>query len=411
MSVFTSTYSYPAGVYIKAKVESRNTIGWGPISEANIDSVIAKTVPNAPIGLSATSLTVTSVRLSWDKITSSAQSGYQTVTDYKVLSNGGSGTTFTVLKSTTGNANTIDLTGLTSGATYIFKVLGLNKFGDGVESVEVSILVALQPGQMGIITTTEVEVIPSNTKNVVFSWSLPVENGDPINQYRVLFYSKLSTSYSELTALCDGSTSSVVTNRQCSIDIAEFRDSSFGYSNGDLIIAKISAHNGKGWGPESDPNDSGIVLQSAPISEPANFEVVVLDPTTVTLSWDSLSTEQAGYSSITSYSILWDNGDGSSLSVKETTTDTSISINLLTTGNEYEFSVRADNIYGSSSNAASKTILVATAPNAPSVMVSQSGTNVIVSWNTPTNNGAVISGYTIYLKEGSGGSFVDRTSD
>lgn len=213
MDVFTITYSYPAGVYLKVKVEATNTVGWGPISDANINSVIGKTVPLMPIGLSSVSLTVTSVRLSWDIIISNAQSGYQTVTDYKVMSNGGSGSTFTVLKSTTGNAVSVDLTGLTSGATYIFKVLGVNKFGDGAESSEVSILVALVPDQMDQLVTTEVEVPLNNTKNVQFNWNLPVNNGDPIDQYRILLYSKLTTGYSEMTALCDGSATDVISNR------------------------------------------------------------------------------------------------------------------------------------------------------------------------------------------------------
>jgi hypothetical protein len=180
MSVFTTTYSYEAGEYIKVKAEALNTIGWSPISDANADSVYAQTAPKAPISLSAVSLTVTSVRLSWDRITSDAQSGYQTVTDYQILSNGGSGSTFTVHKSTTGNAVSVDLTGLTSGLTYIFKVRGINKFGVGEESSQVSILVALAPGKMNAITMTEEELPGSNTKNVVMSWNLPQENGSPV---------------------------------------------------------------------------------------------------------------------------------------------------------------------------------------------------------------------------------------
>lgn len=201
MSVFTTTYSYEAGEYIKVKAEALNTIGWSPISDANADSVYAQTAPKAPISLSAVSLTVTSVRLSWDRITSDAQSGYQTVTDYQILSNGGSGSTFTVHKSTTGNAVSVDLTGLTSGLTYIFKVRGINKFGIGEESSQVSILVALAPGKMNAITMTEEELPGSNTKNVVMSWNLPQENGSPVSQYRILFYSVTNTGYLEMTSL------------------------------------------------------------------------------------------------------------------------------------------------------------------------------------------------------------------
>ena len=136
MAVFTSTYSYPAGVYIKAKVEALNTIGWSLISEANTNSVIAKTKPLAPNGLTAVSTSVTSVTLSWNRISNSPQNGYQSVTDYKILSNGGSGSSFTVVKTTTNNAVSIAMTGLTSGATYSFKVLAVNKFGDGTESLQ-----------------------------------------------------------------------------------------------------------------------------------------------------------------------------------------------------------------------------------------------------------------------------------
>jgi hypothetical protein len=201
MSVFTSTYSYSAGEYIKAKVEGMNSIGWSPLSDANVDSVIAKTVPLAPISLTSVSLTITSINLSWGRVSTLAQTGYQAVTDYKIMSNGGSGSTFTVLRSTTGNAITIDIENLTSGSTYIFKVLAVNKFGNGLESTQSSILVALIPGQMSKIVSTEIEVPASSTKNIDFSWNLPSEYGSPIVEYDIVFYSVTSTGYSEHTSL------------------------------------------------------------------------------------------------------------------------------------------------------------------------------------------------------------------
>ena len=93
-----------------------------------------------------------------------------------------------------------------------------------------SILVALLPGKMNTVTMSEQPAVSESTVYVKLVWDLPVENGSPISQYRIELYSKTNSGYSENTSLCNGADSSVVSSRQCLINISEFRAAGFGYS-------------------------------------------------------------------------------------------------------------------------------------------------------------------------------------
>lgn len=68
-------------------------------------------------------------------------------------------------------------------------------------------------------------------------------------------------------------------------------------------------------------------------------------------------------------------------------------------GTTYEFTVEAQNSVGFSSASSSVTIFHAMVPNAPNTPITtNSGTNVIVDWDEPANNGAALSRYTILIE-------------
>ena len=77
---------------------------------------------------------------------------------------------------------------------------------------------------------------------------------------------------------------------------------------GTLIKAIYAAHNANGWGPFSDPNTAGAVLETVPNKMAAPTR----DPSTTTLKlvvdWVALVSPENGYTAITSYNLQWDRG-------------------------------------------------------------------------------------------------------
>jgi hypothetical protein len=105
-----------------------------------------------------------------------ASNGGATVTEYRI-SKALQGSTFSVLAST---ANThYDVTSLTSGTIYDFKVEARNEYGYSVFSSSLSLLAAYIPAVPTSVTT---EIDGSSVK---VQWSLSTTNGSPITAYKV----------------------------------------------------------------------------------------------------------------------------------------------------------------------------------------------------------------------------------
>jgi hypothetical protein len=115
----------------------------------------------------------TTLGLTWS---AGASNGGATVTEYRI-SKAVQGGTFSVLAST---ANThYDVTSLTSGTTYEFKVEARNEYGYSAYSNTLSLLAAYIPAVPTSVTT---EIDGSSVK---VQWSLSTTNGSPITAYKV----------------------------------------------------------------------------------------------------------------------------------------------------------------------------------------------------------------------------------
>jgi hypothetical protein len=72
----------------------------------------------------------------------------------------------------------------------------------------------------------------------------------------------------------------------------------------------------------------------------------------------------------------------------------------LTAGVTYKFKVQARNTEGFSAYSAEVEILAAQAPSAPLTPTTTiSGSNVVVNWSAPTDNGSPILGYLILIRQ------------
>lgn len=103
------------------------------------------------------------------------------------------------------------------------------------------------------------------TVNVVIEWGLPsTDNGSPILEYKV-FIIESDGSATE-SASCDGSDIDTVNSATpfCKLTIQELRAEPYSLVQGDIVKAQVQARNVNGWGPLSNQNTIGALVQVEP---------------------------------------------------------------------------------------------------------------------------------------------------
>lgn len=125
--------------------------------------------------------------------------------------------------------------------------------------------------------------------------------------------------------------------------------------------------------------------------------------TSITIQWSPPSFN--GGNAISSYKVYIDDGLGGSLTYLATHT-TLTSLEYTATGlfnsRLYHFTVSAINLINESEQSESTAILAAIVPEAPAkpITVSQSSTQIQISWNEPENNGSNIDDYRVFMCTG-----------
>jgi hypothetical protein len=147
--------------------------------------------------------------------------------------------------------------GVAGGSGYRFKVRAHNTHGWGEYSEEALVYATDTPGQPDTVTTALA------TSDIQISWTEPLNNYESIDAYRVVIQSSTS-SFEEETTYCDGSLAAVMDALSCLIPVSALTVSPFTLSAGDIVVAKVQAHNGRGWGSLSDPNTAGAVIITVP---------------------------------------------------------------------------------------------------------------------------------------------------
>jgi len=144
-----------------------------------------------------------------------------------------------------------------AGTTYYFKVKSRNKWGWGPFSTSSSILAATTPSQVTGVTT---QIDPA-TGGIILSWSVPSSNGGvPITSYIVEFRGSDNTFRTD--SACDGSTSTVLNSRTCTMPMSTFVPPSLHSLPFDALVeVRVTAANIQGSGPSSDINTSGARIR------------------------------------------------------------------------------------------------------------------------------------------------------
>lgn len=96
------------------------------------------------------------------------------------------------------------------------------------------------PAEISSVRATSV-----NDDKIKIEWDLQGKN--KVVAYEVKIYSKVRGAFETVSKLCDGTSSEALVERTCIID-AEVLSRGYGYSLGDLFVAKVRAQNSRGWG-------------------------------------------------------------------------------------------------------------------------------------------------------------------
>lgn len=257
-------------------------------------------------------------------------------------------------------------------------------------------------------------VTPSSVR---FSWSPATSDGSAtITSYTVKFLQQDGSTYSTSNE-CDGSSSIIINNLYCDVPMTVFLASPFSLSKGDLIKAVVLATNEIGDSVNSDLNTSGILVQTVP-DTPSTGPSRGSASTSTSITVDYGPDTEDGGSTILSYSLEWDQGTSTWVSlIGETVYSTAnqFQISSLTTGDSYKFRYRVFNAHGWSDYSPETQIIVASAPDQITVLsVTQStvnSANVLISWTAPASNGAALSAYLVEIRQSDGTTFTEDSAN
>ena len=343
------------GTSYSFRVAAVNAEGVGSYTDSV--SATPAAVPGAVTGLSA-SRGSTTATLTW---TAPASNGGAAVSDYAVgykLSSETSWTPFTDSVTATTGAT---VTGLTSGASYDFRVAAINAIGTGA------------------YTSTANLTATGGNEQVALSWTQPTFTGGEVFSHYVVEYRQSGTSSWTTFSDSVATTSSTVV----------------GLSNGttyDFRVATVTM---------SSTSSYSSVATATPLTTPSAASDVAAIPGNrqVELTW---SAPNSGGSAITDYIIQFKATSSSSWT---TVTDavsatTGVVITPLSNGISFDFRVAAVNAVGTGAYSATINATPRTTPGTPTSLSGTPGNaSVALSWSAPSSDGgAAISDYVIQYR-------------
>ena len=111
----------------------------------------------------------------------------------------------------------------------------------------------------------------------------------------------------QTTTACDGTSSTVVANRECTVPMSTLMAAPFNLALGDTIFAQVVAQNAYGYSTASLPNTSGATIQTVPTLAPSPSKGSTSTDTQIQIVWPTLSGSPAdGGSPVTDYKVYWD---------------------------------------------------------------------------------------------------------
>ena len=304
-----SELSYARGDLLLVKARARNSEGFGQFSSPNSSGALIETVPSLILDPEVSAYTMTSITLTWPELLFNNENGASSITSYSLEWDQGTGS-FTSLIGDPVNslATSYEVTGLTTGSPYAFRLTARNKHGWSESySNTVTWSPAGPPGTPDPVTT-EIDNI-----YVRFSWEEPETNGAEIISYSLSIL-KADGFTLAATSSCDGENDPlIVQNRECLVPMSELT-SVYGLPQGRTVSAKLQAINIAGTSDFSAYDTTSAVLVEVVPHAPANARRGALTTESeIEIEWDELATATkigGATCTILSYRVEWDQGAG-----------------------------------------------------------------------------------------------------
>ena len=295
-----------------------NDVGSGYTNRTkSSNAVIPRTVPGVPSTPTAT-YSGSVINLVW---TAPSSNGGSAITDYLYEYSSNDGDTWSTYTHTASTSTNVNLSGLPTGAVYIFIVSAKNSAGAG-EPSDVSAPAALAPSA----PTAPTAVYGDTT--VSLSWAAPSTGGAPITDYLIQYSGNGGSSWSTFTHIASTDTSATIDY----------------LTNGTSYLFRVAAKNIVGTGATS-PNSAAVVPSGLP--QTPTSVTAIASSNSVALSWTAPTANGAA---ITDYLIEYSTDAGTNWSIYSHTASiaTSVTINGLTNYISYIFRVSAVNKNGNS---------------------------------------------------------------
>ena len=339
-------------------------------------------VASAPRNLSSSSLTSTSVNLSW---TAPESDGGSALLDYKVEQSLDSGATWAVMNRAQSTTASFAVSGLSPGKSYQFRIYAINGPGSSVAS--------------NTLTVSTPAIVPTAPKNLsasgitsaglLLSWQAPDNDGGAaVTDYKIEQSGDNGSSWSTVTHAVSNATSLQINN----------------LSAAKAYKFRVSAINTAGTSPASS-----IFSVTTSATYPGVARLLQINQATSTslqLSW--LAPLSDGGSSIIDYQIELSSDGGSTWTVLDdpATASTSYQVTNLTPATSFQLRVTAINSIGSGSASLAVTgTTLATVPNKPTALTTSQITynSLQLSWLAPEyNGGSAVADYKIEISQDAG---------
>ncbi len=257
------------GVTYKYQVVAFNAQGESPPSN-EASATTATTLPSAPTGLTAATVSGTQIDLAW-------RDNAGNETGFRIERRGADSSQWTEVGTVAQNVTVFRNTGLATGATYLYRVLAYNAAGNSPPSNEVSATLPTAP-----LAPSNLAARATSSTQIELTWRDNASNESGFSLER-----KTGTTggWSEVARLSPNTTQ--VVNR--------------GLRAGTVYVYRLRAFNSAGfsaWSNEATPttgggSGGGTVAQPS-LSAPSSLQVTALSVDRVGLAWLDNTTQETG---------------------------------------------------------------------------------------------------------------------
>ena len=316
------------------RVAATNCMGLGAFSAASA-SVTPNTTPAQPTGITVTGNGSNAVTLSWSPSVSASP-----VTDYVIEYSPDGGATWLTFNDGVSTATTANVTGLTAGVSYSFRVTAVSAAGNSTSSsASTSVTSASSPSSVAVAP-----VVSATPGSVSITWQTPANGGSALTAAELQYSTDGGTTWTSYVGSVDLTGSITLT----------------GLTGGQQYVFRVRAANffgTGGWSPTSAAVTALAATAPGVISSPTSTPGAGTGE--INLSWTAPA---ANGSAITNYIIEYSTDGGVTWTTytRPASTTTSATLTGLVPGGNYTFRVKAVNGVGTATASTATPAVVAT---------------------------------------------------